>query len=158
MKVSTFQYETDRSPPNSHPKKSMLGPTYLGWDLLTWVGTCLEWPPPPSKHKTLGALIKKISNVVIIFVHLVKLWELWYVNFGNIPVLYWCIGCNLGIWYPYWTTTYQLGMTWGNINLIPIPDLNQATISLGPNNTSRSPLCLRKLWNCFVEWCFLNLL
>ncbi len=131
-------------PPNSHPKKSMLGPAWNGPHL-----------PPNTSH--LGPY-KKISNVVIIFVHLVKLWELWYVNFGNIPVLYCCIGCNLGIWYPYWTTTYQLGMTWGNINLIPIPDLNQEKISLGPNNTSRSPLCLRKLWNCFVEWCFLNLL
>ncbi len=68
----------------------MLGPTYLGWDLLGMAPTSLQ-------RQATWALTKKISNVIIIFIHLVNLWELWYVNFGNIPVLYWCIGCNLGI-------------------------------------------------------------
>jgi hypothetical protein len=55
MKVSTFQYETDRSPPNSHPKKSMLGPTYLGWDLLGMAPTSLQTPAT-------WALIKKSAT------------------------------------------------------------------------------------------------
>jgi hypothetical protein len=69
---------------NSHPKKSMLGPT--------GVGTYLEWP-----HLQATWTFIKISNIVIMFVHLVKLWELWYVKFGKIAVLYWYRGCNLGI-------------------------------------------------------------
>ncbi len=66
---------------NSHPKKSMLGPT--------WVGTCLEWPylPPNTSHlglyknqqhcnhvctscETLGTLVCELwehTNVVLVY-------------------------------------------------------------------------------------------
>jgi len=84
MKVFTFQYETDRSPPNSHPKKSMLGPTYLGWDLLGMAPTSLQtqdtWGPYKKNQQrcnhlctpceTLGTLVCELwehTRVVLVY-------------------------------------------------------------------------------------------